>query len=100
MKEINHLSAQPALNIWTELVILCPGIELYPTENPKTYVNMIHELINWLQCKDDSWSNSSSPEYGAPKEGQVPPELVAVMKEFFETNITEDSVKTLGKVKF
>ena len=53
MKEINSMYGEPPVNIWTDLVENNPDIELYPNENPKSFTNMIHELLNWLQCYDD-----------------------------------------------
>ena len=55
MTKIKEHVSEPSLEIWNDLVEAHPEIELYPNERPKTFVNMIHELINWLPCiKDDN----------------------------------------------
>ena len=100
MKQINSRVGEPPVNIWTDLVKNYPDIELYPNERPKSFTNMVHELLNWLQCYDDGWDSKSSPEYGAPKLGQVPAHLVEVMQDFFEEHISKDTIETLRKVKF
>ena len=91
MKEIKELVSEPCLDIWNDLVKDHPKIELYPNEKPKTFVNMIHELINWLPCKDDKWETKSSPVDET--------ELVQVMCQFFTDNISEQTIETLRKAQ-
>ena len=91
MKEIKEFVSEPSLDIWNDLVENHPEIELYPNERPKTFVYMIHELINWLPCKDNEWETKSSPVDET--------ELVQVMREFFTDNISEATIKTLRKAK-
>ena len=52
---------------------------------------MIHELINWLPCKDDKWETKSSPVDET--------ELVQVMCQFFTDNISEQTIETLRKAQ-
>jgi len=80
----------PASDIWDELVKKHPGIELNPHERPKSFTNMIHELLNWIDCCDDDWN----PEKRPP---QVPLELVKFMKGFFDEHISEGTMKVLRK---
>jgi len=82
---------EPALNVWNELVEEYPKIELYPNERPKSFVNMIHELINWLQCMDDQWRLESSPIED--------PKLVEHMERFFEDEISPASREALRKAQ-
>ena len=91
MKNIKELVSEPSLDIWDDLVEAYPDIELYPNERPKTFVNMIHELINWLPCKDDDWETKSSPVDET--------ELVRVMRDFFIQNISEQTIETLRKAQ-
>ena len=91
MKNIKELVSEPSLDIWDDLVEAYPDIELYPNERPKTFVNMIHELINWLPCKDDDWETKSSPVDET--------ELVRVMRDFFIQNLSEQTIETLRKAQ-
>tara|TARA_X000001036_G_C20357904_1_gene675281 strand:+ start:120 stop:503 length:384 start_codon:yes stop_codon:yes gene_type:complete len=102
MKEILSMHGDPPANIWAELVDLHPEIELYPKERPKSFTQMIHELVNWLPCYDDDWDPKSSPVYGASELGKVPPGLVKVMQDWWNNgeNISKGTIDTLRKVKF
>jgi len=80
-----------AQNVWNELVEKHPKIELYPNERPKYFVNMIHELINWLQCMDDQWRLESSPIEDR--------KLVERMERFFEDEISPASREALRKAQ-
>ena len=92
MTKIKEHVSEPSLEIWNDLVEAHPEIELYPNERPKTFVNMIHELINWLPCiKDDKWDTKSSPVDET--------ELVQVMCDFFKRNISEATIETLRKAQ-
>ena len=91
MTKIKQFVDEPSLDIWNDLVESNPGVELYPSERPKTFVNMIHELINWLPCKDDQWKTKSSPVDDT--------EVVQVMRDFFELHISEATIETLRKAR-
>ena len=100
-REVKEVARFPVPEIWTELVRLCPSVELYPGERPKNMSNVIHELLSWLACKDADWdANIPCYQQGSNEGDVVDNEAIEAMKEFFDKNVSEQSIEVLRKIMF
>ena len=85
-RNIRMFREEPELEIWTDFKEEYPNNILYRSITTKTCGDMLHELLNWLECYNNDWDQQSRPEYESGG-GQIPVDLIKHMKEFFETNV-------------
>jgi len=96
MDEFSDTEAHPD---WAILVDRCNEIALYPDEQPKSMVNFIHELLNWIDCLDSGFENPPTYQQGERK-GQLADELaVDTMKWYFTDILTNYAIDALRKLR-
>mgnify|MGYP003682026379 CR=1 FL=1 len=98
-KCIDEFSDTEAHPDWTMLVDRCNEIALYPYEQPKSMVNFIHELLNWIDCLDSRFENPPTYQQGE-RQGQPADELaVNTMKWYFTEVLSPYAIDALRKLR-
>ena len=96
---INEYSEMEVHPDWEMLVGKCAGIALYPDEQPKSMVNFIHELFNWIDCLDSEFENPPTYQQGE-RQGQPADELaISTMEWYLEEFLEPYAIDVLRKLR-